>query len=86
MGVAVSAVEKVNVSRGGGSFRLPRSNNGTRSVYHPTCCLRAVPILAAKFSDQGNCTIPPPFSLGVTPLSTADEWPSCAKEVSETRL
>ena len=51
VGVAVSAVEKVDVSRGGGSFRLPRSNNGTSSVYHPTYCLRAVPILAAKLSD-----------------------------------
>ena len=51
MGVTVSAVEKVDVSRGGGSFRLPRSNNDTGSVYHPTCCLRAVPIFAAKLSD-----------------------------------
>ena len=50
VGVAVSALEKVGVSRGGGSFRLPRSNNGASSVYHPTCRLRAVPILAVKLS------------------------------------
>ena len=51
VGVVVNAVEKVDVRRGGWSFRLPRSNNGTSSVYHPTCRLRAVPILAAKLSD-----------------------------------
>ena len=51
VGVAVSAVEKVDASLGGGSFRLPRSNNGASSVYHPTCHLRAVLILAAKLSD-----------------------------------
>ena len=51
VGMAVSAVEKVDVSRGGGTFRLPRSNNGTSSVYHPTCYLRAVPTLAVKLSD-----------------------------------
>ena len=39
------------------------------------------------FPIRGNYTIPLPFSLRVTPLSsTADEWPSCAKEVSGTRL
>ena len=51
VGVAASAVEEVDVSRGGGSFCLPRSNNGASSVYHPTCRLRVVPILAAKLSD-----------------------------------
>ena len=51
VGVAVSAVEKIDASRGGGNFRLTRSNNGASSVYHPTCRLRAVPILAAKLSD-----------------------------------
>ena len=51
MGVAIRAVEKVDVSRGDGSFRLPRRNNGAKSVYHPPCRPRAVPILAAKLSD-----------------------------------
>ena len=51
VGVTVSAVEKVLVSRGGGSFRLPRSDDDANSVYHSTCRLRAVPILAAKLSD-----------------------------------
>ena len=61
MGVAVSAVEKVDVSWDGWSFRLPRRNNGTGSVYHPTCRLRVVPILAAKLSDQGELHRPSPF-------------------------
>ena len=43
--------------------------------------------VASDFPMKGNCTVPPPFSLGVTLLySTADGWPSCAKEMSETRL
>ena len=43
VGVVVGAVEKVDVSRGDKTFCLPRNNNGTSSVYHPTCYLRAVP-------------------------------------------
>ena len=87
MGVVVSAVEKVDVGRGGCSVRLPRSNNGTSSVYHPTCRLRAVPIWRQSFSIKGNYTVPPPFSLRVTSLSsTANGWPSCTNEVIETRL
>ena len=39
-----------------------------------------------SFPIKGNYTVRPPFSFRVTPLSsTADGWPSCAKEVSETR-
>ena len=52
--VAVSAVEGVAVSKGGGSFRLSRSNYGTNSAYHPTLRLWAVPILAAKLSNRGE--------------------------------
>ena len=48
---AVSAMEKVDVSRGVGSFRFPKSNNGASSVYHPICRLKAVTSLAAKFSE-----------------------------------
>ena len=51
MYVCMYVLKKVNVSRGGGSFCLPRSNNGASSVYHPTYRLRAVPVLAAKLSD-----------------------------------
>ena len=51
VGVAVSATENVDVSRGGGHFRLPWSNNGVSFVYHPTCRLRVVPILAARHPD-----------------------------------
>ena len=51
VGGAVGVVEKADASRGIGSSRFPRSNNGASSVYHPTCRLWAVPILAAKFSD-----------------------------------
>ena len=54
MRVAVNAVEDGDVSGGGGSFRLPRSNYGTSSVYHPTLRLWAVPVLVAKFSNQGE--------------------------------
>ena len=51
VGVTVSATEKVDVSPGGGTIRLPRNNNGASSVYHFTCRLRALPILAAKLSE-----------------------------------
>ena len=60
VGVAASAVEKDDLSRGGGSFRLPRNNNGATNVYHPTCRVRAVPKLAAKLSDQGELQRPFP--------------------------
>ena len=52
--VAASEVEGVDASGGGGSFRLPRGSYGTSSVYHPFLCLWAVPVLAAKFSNQGE--------------------------------
>ena len=52
MCVAVSAVEGVDVSGGGGCFRLPRSNYGTSSVYYPIFRLWAVPVLAKKLSNQ----------------------------------
>ena len=61
VGEAVSAVEKVDARRGGWSFHLPRSNNGTSSVYHPTCHLRTVPVLAAKLSDEGELHRPLPL-------------------------
>ena len=45
------------------------------------------PYWRQSFPIKGNCTVPPPFSLRVTPpSSTADGWPSCTKEGSETRL
>ena len=50
--VAVSAVQGVGVSGGGGSFCSPRSKYGTSSVYHPTLRLWVVPVLAAKLSNQ----------------------------------
>ena len=59
--VAVSAVEGVGVSGGGGSFRLPRSNYGTISVYNPSLRLWMVLVLAAKLSNQGEMYgLPPP--------------------------
>ena len=54
MCMAVSAVEGVDVSGAGGSFRLPKRNYGIISVYHPSLRLWAVPVLAAKFSNQGE--------------------------------
>ena len=45
------------------------------------------PYWRQSFPIKRNCTAPPSFSLIVTLLSsTADGRPSCAKEVSETRL
>ena len=61
--VAVSAVEGVEVNEGGGSFRLPRSNYDTSSVYHSTLRLWAVPLLAAKLSNQGQMYGLPPLQL-----------------------
>ena len=63
MCVAVSAVEGVYVSRGGGSVNLPKSNYGTSSVYHFTLRLLAVSVLAAKLSNQGEIYGLPPLSL-----------------------
>ena len=87
VGVTVSAVENIDVSRGGGSFRLPRSNTAQ-------AVSTILPVASGwhsywrqSFPIKGNYTIPPPFSLRVTPPScTTDEWPSCATEVSGTRL
>ena len=60
--VAVSTVEGVDVSGGGGSFRLPRRNYGTSNVYHPIFRLWTVPILTKKLSNQremyGFCHLP----------------------------
>ena len=66
MCVAVSAVEGADVSGGGGSFRLPRSNYDTSSIYHPTLRLLAVPVLAAKLSNQGEMYGLPPLQLEAT--------------------
>jgi hypothetical protein len=54
VGVAERAVEDVDVSGGVGSFRIPRRDYGTSSVYHVICRLRAVPVLAAKLTNQGE--------------------------------
>ena len=54
MSVAERAVENVDISGGGGSFRFPPRDCGTSSVYHATCRLRAVPVQAAKLTDQGE--------------------------------
>ena len=88
VGVAISAVKTVDVSRGGRIFLLPKSNNGASSVYHSTCRLKAeIPYWRQSFPIKGNCTASPPFSLRVTPLSsTADGWPCCVKEVIGSRL
>ena len=85
--VAVSAVGGVDVSEGGGDFHLPRSNYGTTNVYHSILRLWAVPVLVAKLSSQGECTVFPPFSLRDTPsLSPAYVGPSSAKYESDMRL
>ena len=52
--VAVSAVEGIDVNGGVGSFRLPKSNDGTSSVYYSTLRLWVIPVVAAKFFNQGN--------------------------------
>ena len=54
MGVAERAVEDVDVSGGVGSFYFPRRDDGTSRVYHVICRLRAVPVLAAKLTSQGE--------------------------------
>ena len=85
--VAVSAMEGVLVSGGGGSFRLSRRNYNINSVYHPTLRLWAVLVLAAKLPNQGEMYGLPPFSLRVSPSSSpAYMWPLSAKYESEMRL
>ena len=84
--VAVSSVEGVDVSGGGGSIYLPRSNYGTSSGYHPTLRLRVVPVLTAKLSNQGEFYSLPSFSLRVTPsLLPACVWALSGKDGSEMR-
>ena len=65
--VAVSAVEVVDVSGGGESFRLPRRNYGTGSVYHSALRLWAVLVLAAKLSNEGEMYGLSLLQLRVTP-------------------
>ena len=67
MCVTVSVVEGVDVSGGGGSFRLPGNNYATSSVYYLILRLWAVPVLAAKLSNQGGMFVRSPFYLRVTP-------------------
>ena len=69
--VATIAVGEVNVSGGGGSFRLPWSNCGTSSVYHATLRLCAVPVLAAKLSNQEEMCGFSPFQLKSYPIFVA---------------
>ena len=69
VGVAVSAVESVDVSGVGGSFRLLRRNYGTSSV--PTLHLWAVPVLAAKLSKQGEMYGLPLLQLENYPIFVA---------------
>ena len=54
VGVAERAVRNVDIGGGGGGFRFPRRGDGTSSVYHVICRLRAVPVLAAKLTNQGE--------------------------------
>ena len=68
MCVAVSAVEGVDITGVGRSFRLPRRNCGTSSVYHPTLCLWAIPVLVAKLSNQGEMYGLPPFQFESYPI------------------
>ena len=88
VGVTVYAVENVDVSRGGcEAFACP----GEITAQAVSTILSVVsgryPCWRQSFPIKGNNTVPPPFSLRVTPLSsTAYGWLSCAKEVSETRL
>ena len=71
MCVAVSTVEGVDVSGSGESFRFPRSNHGTSSVYHPILRLWAVPVLAAKLSNQGEMYGLAPLQLESYPIFVA---------------
>ena len=87
VGVTVSAMEYIDVSWGGGSFRFPKSITAQ-------AVSTILPVASGwhsywrqSFPIKGIYTIPPPFSLIVTqPSCTTDEWPSCATEVSGTRL
>ena len=84
---AVSAVESVDISGAGRSFRLPRSNNGTGSVYHLTLRLWAVPVRAAKLSNQREMYDRRPLKLeSYLIFSPAYVWPYSAKDGSEIRL
>ena len=69
--VAVSAVEGVGVSEGGRSFRLPRSNYGTSSVYYPTLRLWAAPVLASKLFNEGEMYGLPSLQLESYPIFVA---------------
>ena len=71
MCVAVSAVEVIDVSGGDGSFRLPRINYGTSSVYYLTLCLWVVPVLVAKLSNEGEIYDLPPLQLKSYPIFVA---------------
>ena len=61
--VAVSAVEGVDITGVGRSFRLPRSNYATSSVYHSMLRLWAIPVLVAKLSNQGEMYGLPPLQV-----------------------
>ena len=68
MCVAGSAVEGVDVSGGGESFRFPRSNYGIGIIFHPTFRLWAVTVPAAKLSNQGEMYGLPPLKLDNYPI------------------
>ena len=82
--VAVSAAEGVDVSGGGGSFRLPRSNYSTSSVDHPT--LRGTRTGGKTFQSGGRYGLPPLQLESYPILSPAYVWSLSAKDGSEMRL
>ena len=71
MCVAVSALKDVDVSGGGGSVRLLRSNYGTSSVYNPTLRLWAVPVLGVKLFNLGEIYGLPPLQFESCPIFVA---------------
>ena len=84
--VAVSAVEGVGVSGGGGSFRFPRSTAQAVSTTIPFASGR-YPCWWQSFLISGKSRVFSSFSLRVTPyLLPAYVWPLSAKHGSERRL
>ena len=79
--VAVSAVEGVDASGGGGSFCLPWSIYGTRSVYHPTLPLWAVSVLAATLSNQGEM-----YGVAPVQLESYIIFVACIRMAFECRI
>ena len=86
--VAVKVQWKVLMSVGVvGAFACPEAITAQAVSYRPTLRLWAVPVLAAKLSNQGEMYGLSPFSFRITQsFSPAYVRPLSAKDGSEMRL